>query len=375
MTEPHVRAPIRELLTDRLGRWAIRSLQVVAVLLLVIAVIYGLVTLRLVVVPLLIAVILASAAAPLVAWMRERGVPATLAAWLTLLLALVIVGGIVTLVVLGVRRQWPLLVESASEGLEDLRDWATTLPIPIDTGQFDQAREAIVDFVTTAEFGAGAVSGVATVVEVITGIFLGVVILFFLLKDGRRIWEFLLRPLDAERTARGERIGRTSVRVLGGYARGTAIIALVDAVVIGIVLVFLQIPLALPLAAVVFLGAFIPIIGATVAGVLAALVALVTGGPVSALIVAIVVIVVNQVEGDLLQPIVMSQSVRLHPLAILLALTAGTILGGIVGALLAVPVAAVGWAIIQVWNGEPPPSAPPKRPRLRRRPGPKDAAL
>src|SRR5690606_32937635 len=140
-----------------------------------------------------------------------------------------------------------------------LRDWAATLPIPIDTEQFDQAREAVVDFVTTAEFGAGAVSGVATVVEVITGVFLGVVILYFLLKDGERIWGFLLRPLDADRRARGERIGRTSVRVLGGYARGTAIIALVDAVVIGIALAVLQVPLALPLAAVVFLGAFIPI--------------------------------------------------------------------------------------------------------------------
>ena len=370
------RTTLRELLTDRLGRWSIRSLQIVAVLLLVVAIVFALVQLRLVVVPTLIAIILAAAATPLIRWLRGRGLSSTLAAWITLLIAVVLVGGILTLVVFEVVRQWPRLADSAREGLEDVRGWLETLPFDIDTSQLEDIREQVIDFVTTAEFGLGAVAGVSAAVEVVAGIFLAIIVLYFLLKDGDRIWGFLLKPLDPERTARGERIGRVSVGVLGGYARGTAIIALFDALIIGVTLAVLRVPLALPLALLIFLGAFIPIVGATVTGILAALVALVTGGPVAALVVVIVTVLVNLLEGDVLQPIVMAQSVRLHPLVILLALTAGTILGGIVGALLAVPVAAVGWAVIQVWNGEPPASERPKRPRLRlgRRPA-RDVAL
>ena len=135
--------------------------------------------------------------------------------------------------------------------------------------------------------------------------------------------------------------------------RGTAIVALVDTVAIGSALLILQVPLAIPLAIIVFIGAFVPIVGATVAGILAALVALVASGPVVALIVIIVVIAVNQLEGNLLQPVVMGKSLQLHALVILLALTAGTILAGIIGAVLSVPLAAVAWAIIQVWTTDP----------------------
>jgi predicted PurR-regulated permease PerM len=152
------------------------------------------------------------------------------------------------------------------------------------------------------------------------------------------------------RKARGERVGRTAVTTLGGYIRGTSIVALVDALGIGIVMVILQVPLALPLAVIVFITAFIPLVGATLAGILATLVALVANGPVIALIVLIAVIVVNQLEGNFLQPVVMAQSLKLHPLVILLALSAGTILGGIVGAVLSVPIAATTWAIIKTWD-------------------------
>jgi len=186
-----------------------------------------------------------------------------------------------------------------------------------------------------------------------------VVILFFFLKDGDVIWNFFLRPFKGERLRRGRRIGTTSVRVLGGYVRGTAIIAFVDGAAIGIGLAILGVPLALPLAVIVFLTAFIPLIGATVAGILAALVALVANGWVVALIVVGIVVVVNQLEGNFLQPVVMAQSLKLHPLVILVALTAGTILAGIIGAVLAVPIAAVGWAIVKTWNA--PDLTPPAR--------------
>ena len=357
--------------TDRLGRWSIRSLQILLVVALAAIAVWGLVQVKLLVIPVLIAIILASAASPLVMLLRRRMRPIW-AAWITLLGGIIVLGGVVTLIVFAVRNQWGELAESAAEGFADVQDWLDTLPLPIDQDQITAARDAIVDFVTSAEFGAGALAGVSAATEFVTGTLLVLVILFFFLKDGDRIWAFFLRPFHGESLARGERVGTTSVKVLGGYVRGTAIIAFVDAVAIGIGLAILQVPLALPLAVIVFLGAFIPLVGATVAGILAALVALVANGPIVALIVVAIVIAVNQLEGDLLQPVVMAQSLKLHPLVILVALTAGTILAGIVGAVLAVPIAAVGWAIIKVWQG-PDPTIDERRPLRRRRKQASDA--
>ena len=266
-----------------------------------------------------------------------------------------------------VRNQWDELSTAATEGFDDLLGWVQTLPFPIDEQQVEDARNSIVDFLTSAEFGQTALSGVSRATEFVAGLLLMLVVLFFFLKDGDRIWAFFMRPFRGERLERGRRVGVTSVKVLGGYVRGTAIVALVDAVAIGIGLVVLQVPLALPLSVIVFLTAFIPLVGATVAGILAALVALVANGPVVALIVIAIVIVVNQLEGDLLQPVVMAQSLKLHPLVILIALTAGTIVAGIIGAVLAVPLTAVGWAIIKVWDGPDPTIDERKSLRRRRR--------
>ena len=165
------------------------------------------------------------------------------------------------------------------------------------------------------------------------------------------MWEFLLRPFRGENYLRAERIGDKTVTVLGSYVRGTATVAAVDAIGILIGLLILQVPLAIPLAVLVFLLAFIPIVGATVAGLLAALVALVANGPLNALLVLGVVILVNQLEGNFLQPVLMGRSMKLHAFVILVALTVGTVLGGIVGAVLAVPITAAVWGAIQVWDG------------------------
>jgi predicted PurR-regulated permease PerM len=341
------------MLTDKFGQLSIRSLQIIVVVLLATGIVFALVQLKLVVIPVLIALILAAAVSPVVRWMVAHRVPRMLATWITLIGGIAIFGGIVTLIVFAVRGQWDELGRSASDGIDDLRGFLANGPIQIDQAQLDSARDAVVDFLTSSQFGTGALAGVSAAGEVITGALLVFVILFFFIKDGPRIWAFFLKPFSGYRLERGQRIGATAVRVLGGYVRGTAVIALVDAVAIGVGLAVLQVPLALPLAIIVFIGAFIPLIGATLAGVLAALVALVANGPVVALIVVIIVIAVNQLEGDLLQPVVMAQSLKLHPLVILVALTAGTILGGIIGAVLSVPIAAVAWAIITVWNREP----------------------
>jgi predicted PurR-regulated permease PerM len=349
------RPALRDLLTDRLGVLGVRSAQIILVIVLAAVAVFALVQLKLVVIPLLIALILAAALSPVIKWLRRRGVSAILATWITLISGIVVFGGLVTLIVFAVRDQWGELVTSASEGIDQLHEFVENGPIPVDQAQLDSFRDTVVDFLTSSQFGTGALAGVSVAGELITGILLAVVILFFFLKDGDKIWAFFLRPFTGHVLDRGRRIGRTAVKTLGGYVRGTATVAAVDAIAIGVGVAIIGVPLALPLAVIVFLSAFIPLIGATVAGILAALVALVANGPVAALIVVIIVIAVNQLEGNFLQPVVMAQSLKLHPLVILLALTAGTILGGIVGAVLSVPIAAVAWAIIKTWN---PPAAP-----------------
>jgi len=354
--ELRARPTLRDLLTDRLGVLGIRSAQLILVILLAAVAVFALVQLKLVVIPLLIALILAAALSPVITFLRKRGLSAILATWITLVAGVVVFGGLITLIVLAVRDQWGELVSSASEGIDQLHEFVENGPFPVDQAQLDSLRDTVVDFLTSSQFGSGALAGVSVAGELITGIVLAVVILFFFLKDGDKIWAFFLRPFRGHVLERGQRIGQTAVKTLGGYVRGTATVAAVDAVAIGVGVAIIGVPLALPLAVIVFLSAFIPLIGATVAGILAALVALVANGPVAALIVVIIVIAVNQLEGNFLQPVVMAQSLKLHPLVILLALTAGTILAGIIGAVLSVPIAAVGWAIVKTWN---PPAAEP----------------
>jgi predicted PurR-regulated permease PerM len=341
---------LHTLLTDRIGWLGLRSGQILLAIILAAVAVFALIQLKLVVIPVLLALIVAAAAAPVLRFLRKRGFSAMMAAWTALLGGLIVFGGIVTMIVFAVQNQFGELASSATDGLDQLQDFLLQGPLPIDQGMIDDVRQAVVDFATSSQFGSGAIAGVSVAGELITGAALGVVILFFFLKDGDQIWNFFLSPLHGERLARGQRIGTTSVRVLGGYVRGTATIAAVDATAIGVGLLILQVPLALPLAVLVFIGSFIPLVGATATGILAALVALVANGWVVALIVLAIVIAVNQLEGNFLQPVVMAQSLKLHPLVILVALTAGTILGGIVGAILSVPIAAVVWAIAKVWN-------------------------
>ena len=360
------RPTLREIMTDKFGVLAVRSAQIIAVLALATIAVFALIQLKLVVIPVIIALILAAAFSPVIGWLRRRGISAILATWITLVAGFVIFGGLITLIVFAVRGQWDELAASASDGIDQLYDFAVNGPLGLDETQLNDFRESAIDFLTSSQFGSGAIAGVSVAGEIIASLVLTIVILFFFMKDGDRIWAFFLTPFRGHSLARGQRVGRTTVTTLGGYVRGTATIALVDAVAIGAGVAILGVPLALPLAVIVFLASFIPLIGATVAGILAALVALVSNGPFVALIVIIIVIAVNQLEGNFLQPVVMAQSLKLHPLVILLALTAGTILGGIIGAVLSVPIAAVAWAIAKTWNeprpaGAATPPTPPGR--------------
>lgn len=361
MTEPQetahfsVRKPSKpDLWKDSLGRTAVRASQILLILTLTVVAIFGLLQIRLLVIPVLIALILAAAIGPFVNMLRRRGWRGGLATGVAFLGLLIVLGGVITVIVFSVRSQWDELISQAARGLDELENFLLTGPLPLEREQLNQAREAVVEFAQSSQVRSGAVTGLSVVTEFLAGASLVVIILFFFLKDGAKIWDFFLRPFKGVREAKLRRVGKRTMEVLGGYVRGTAIVALVDTVAIGAALLIMQVPLAIPLAIIVFIGAFIPLAGATVAGILAALVALVANGPIVALIVVIVVIAVNQLEGDLLQPIVMGKSLKLHALVILMALTAGTILAGIIGAVLAVPIAAVTWAIIQVWTAEDP---------------------
>lgn len=248
-------------------------------------------------------------------------------------------------------------MSSAREGFAELREYLVRGPLPIDEDDLTGVQDWVRDFAAGPEIQQGAITGATFVVEAIAGFFLGLVLLFFLLRDGRTIWGFVSDQLPERYRGRADLTASRSAEVLGRYVRGTAVIALVDAVVIGVALAIIGVPLALPLAVAVFFGAFVPLVGATVAGALAALVALVSNGFVTALIAVAVVVAVNQLEGDILAPLVLGQALSLHPLAVLLALSAGTIAAGIVGALLAVPFAAVAWTAVKTFRepggGEP----------------------
>ncbi|MFC7431682.1 MULTISPECIES: AI-2E family transporter [unclassified Agrococcus] len=337
--------------TDSFGRLATRSLQLILVVVVVAAVVFAMMQLSLVIIPVIIALIIASAFEPVMSWLRRKGVPSVLATVLSLVALVGVLGGVVFLIVNSVQHQWRSLYDQAREGIDQVIEWVATLPFAPSDEQIGEWRDAIIDFLTSAQFGSGALAGVGVAANLVTGIVLMVVVLFFFLKDGPRIWEFLLRPFQGESYARAKRVGRRSVDTMGGYVRGTATVALVDAVVIGIFLAIFQIPLALPLAVLVFLFAFIPIVGATLAGALATLVALVSTDLVTALIILGIVVAVNQLEGNFLQPVVMGRSLKLHALVVLIVLTVGTVLGGILGTLLAVPLAAVAWGAVLVWDG------------------------
>ncbi|MFC5337644.1 AI-2E family transporter [Leucobacter denitrificans] len=344
--------------TDTFGMVATRALQIIIVLGLTALVVYGMRQLTTVIIPILLALIFASTFAPVMGWMDRRGVPRVLSTVLVLLGIVVLLTGIGWLIVWAVRDQWDELAQQAQDGFTQVIAWVNTLPFAPDEEQLSHWGDMVIDFLTSAQFGSGALAGVGVAANFITGLVLMVVVLFFFLKDGPGIWKFMQRPFHGHSLARVKRVGSKTVETLGAYVRGTAAVAAVDAIGIGIGLAILKVPLALPLSVLVFILAFIPIVGATLAGIIAALVALVANGPLSAVLVVGVVVLVNQLEGNFLQPVLMGRALKLHSLVILLALTIGTVLSGILGAVLAVPIAAVCWGIIKVWDGPNLPARP-----------------
>ncbi|SBT51221.1 AI-2E family transporter [Micromonospora auratinigra] len=280
---------------------------------------------------------------PVLRLLRRLRLPAAPAALLTILLLLGILVGVGVLVWNLTASQFGELSQQLGQGLERTRDFVTST-LPITEEQLDRLVQQTRDGLSGS--APDPVGGARTATEVVGSLLLGLVLLFFLLKDGRSMWHWVLRRMAGPRRDLTAEAGSAGWRTLGAYSRGTMIIAAIDAIGIGLALVLLRVPLALPLALITFLGGFIPIIGATVAGAIAVLVALAANGPTTALLVLAAVIAVQQIEGNLLEPLVMNRQVQLHPAVILVVVTAGTLIAGIAGAFVSVPVAAVTWRII-----------------------------
>jgi putative heme transporter len=296
-----------------------------------------------VVVPVAIALLLAALLAPAVHWLQVRRVPRGAATALVLVGGLAVLGGLLAFVVVTFVRGVPEMGSQLTASVNDIANWLRAGPLHISDTQFSRFQTEIVNTLSAnqANITAGALTTAATVGEIVTEILLVVFTLIFFLHGGAAIWQFLLNAVPGDVRTRVDVAGRRGLAALVSYVRATAVVAVVDAVAIGIALAVLEIPLAVPLAALVFLGAFIPIIGAVVAGGVAVLIALVAQGPVSALIVLGVVVAVMQLESHVLQPLLLGRAVKLHPLAVVLSIATGLLVGGIAGALLAVPLLAV----------------------------------
>ncbi|MFI7076907.1 AI-2E family transporter [Micromonospora sp. NPDC049903] len=300
-------------------------------------------TISIVIIPLAVALLLSALLAPAVGWLLRARFPRSLATAVVLVAGLAAVIGTLTLVVNEFIKGVPELAAKSTQGLQQIQDWLKTGPLHLSDNDLDRYIEEIQQFVNnnTERFTSGALSTAATLAEVLTGTVLVLFAAFFFLRDGTVIWRFLVRLLPVAARWKVDDAGRASWATLGAYVRATVLVAFIDAVGIGIFLVIFDIPFAFPLAALVFLGAFIPIVGATLSGGVAVLVALVDSGPVTALIILGVVIGVQQVEGHILQPLIMGRAVAIHPLAVIIGLAAGVVLAGITGALVAVPLIAV----------------------------------
>ncbi len=296
-----------------------------------------------VVVPVAIALLLAALLAPAVHWLQVRRVPRGMATALVLTGGLALLGGVLAFVVVTFVRGVPDLGTQLSASINDIARWLQYGPLGISESQFSRFQAEALETLNAnqASITAGALTTAATLGEMVTELLLVVFTLIFFLHGGLGIWQFLLGVVPSTVRTRVDVAGRRGLAALVSYVRATAAVAVVDAVAIGIALAILGIPLAVPLAALVFLGAFIPIIGAVVAGGVAVLIALVSQGPVSALIVLGVVVAVMQLESHILQPLLLGRAVKLHPLAVVLSIATGLVVGGIAGALLAVPLLAV----------------------------------
>ncbi|MFE7742989.1 AI-2E family transporter [Nocardia sp. NPDC057455] len=296
-----------------------------------------------VVIPLAIALLAAALLAPLVDWMQRLGVPRAVGVFVALVGSIGVVAGIMTFVVEQFVAGVPQLSNKFTDSIHQIQDWLINGRLHLSNEQIRNVGDAVVKAIQSNQdsLTSGALTTATVIGELLTGTFLTMFILIFFLYGGDQIWDFVTRIVPTDHRERVRTAGQLGFGTLVGFVRATVAVAAVDAIGIGAGLAILGVPLALPLASLVFIGAFIPIIGAFLAGFIAVFIALVTKGLVTALIVLGIIIAVMQLEGHVLQPLLLGRAVSIHPLAVVLAITAGVVIGGIAGGLLAVPFVAV----------------------------------
>ncbi|MGF2944315.1 AI-2E family transporter [Mycobacterium sp. Lab-001] len=328
-----------EPLVRKTAAWAWRLLVILAAL---VALAWVLKKLEIIVVPVLLALMLSALLVPAVDWMDGRGLPRGGAVALVLLGGVATLGGILAFVITQFIDGLPGLTDQVTQSIDSARRWLIQGPPHLSGDQIDSAGNAAIEALRNnqAKLTSGALSTAATITEVVTAAVLVLFTLIFFLYGGRNIWHYVAKLIPAHSRDRVLQAGRAGYGSLIGYVRATFLVALTDAAGVGTGLAIMGIPLALPLASLVFLGAFIPLVGAVIAGFLAVMVALLAKGFLYALITLGVLVVVNQIEAHLLQPLVMGRAVSIHPLGVVLAISTGGVLAGIVGALLAVPTVA-----------------------------------
>lgn len=315
----------------------------------------GLLTLLL---PVIVALFLTTILFPASSSLQRRGLPAALAAGLLVLAAVLVFFGLLGLIIPPFVLQLGDVGASVRLGTETVA--GVLEPLGISREQVTTAVDGAIDSLSgsTGQVAGEVVSGALVVTNVVISILLTLVLTFFFVKDGASLWQWIVELFARYRRDDVREIGNRSWSALSSYVRGILVVATVDAVLIGAALLVLGVPLALPLIVLTFLAAFFPIVGAVAAGIAAILVALVAKGLVSALIMVVVIFVVQQVEGNVLYPLVVGRQLNLHPVAILVALTAGGLVGGVPGAFLAVPLAAITAAIMDYARVHDPDVAP-----------------
>jgi putative heme transporter len=327
--------------SHRLVRSGVYAWALIGILVLVAAVTVVVGRLTVVVVPLVVALFPAAVLTPLTRRLIGWRVPPSIAALAVLLLTVGLVTAVFMILAPQVQREIGNVGVSVRQGYTQVKDFLADGPFGLSPIQLDEVIMRAQDQLRGAQgIGATALSFVNAILEGVAELLLFLFALFFYLKDGAKIAGWLRDLFPRAAQADAEHIGGLVWNTIGGYIRGQMFIALVDASLIGIGLLVLGVPLALPLAVFVFFGALFPIVGSIIAGTVAVLVALATGGLGSALLVLALALVVFQLEGHLLSPVVLGRSTRLHPLAVIAALTAGGVLSGVLGAFLAVPIAA-----------------------------------
>jgi predicted PurR-regulated permease PerM len=296
-----------------------------------------------VVVPCVAALLLTALLQPLADRLCRAGLPRLAATWVTLLIAAAVLGGLVTLVATRVSAEYPSLVAEARHTTTQVESWLSGPPFHVKNSNVQKFLNDIPSYLSKHKslVEGTVVTGGKIAAEFFGGLVLMLFVTFFLIKDGERIWTWLLGALRTESAERVNRAGHAAWLAVVYYMRGTVAVAAIHAIVIGLVLWIMGVPLALPLAVLVFLAAFVPLVGLLAAGALAIVVTLATKGWVDAVILLGILIVEDQLEAHLLQPQVVGRVIRLHPLAVILSLAVGGVLAGIAGAVVAVPVVAV----------------------------------